>query len=174
MNSPFASSGSRATTRRKLLGISSLGLAGGVATYLGWTRSSGVPQPVQPAATPSPKTKPVAMEETPPPEPAAPAPTLFQREAFLPHVDSEFTLIHEGDATASCRLLSVGPESRTSSSKQTYSSFSLLFEAQPTFLRDGGLCQVEHTVMGQMQFFLSPVGKPGRTALLEAVFNLAV
>lgn len=165
----------RPATRRKLLGLGLLGLTGGLASYLGWMRLGGAARAVRPEMASLHKAMPVEVENAETPEPAASQPsTLFEREAFLPHVNSEFTIIHEGHDSASCRLIEVGEESRTSSGKQTYVSFSLLFEAQPAFLREGGFCKVEHVKMGEMQFFLSPVGKPGRTALLEAVFNLAI
>lgn len=119
--------------------------------------------------------KPAAREEATTAEPApSEASTAFGRDAFVPHVNSEFTIIHEGNDSTTCRLITVGEELRMTSSKQNYSSFSLLFEAQPTFLRQGGFCRVQHAKMGEMQFFLSPVGITGRTAFLEAIFNLAI
>lgn len=174
MNSP-ENPASKAT-RRKVLTLSGLGAVAGVATYLGWARISVAPHVASSTTkTPVAAAKPMPIEEALPAETAgAEAARLFEREAFVPHVNSEFTIIHEGDDSASCRLIEVGAASRMSSSKQTFSSFTLLFEAQPSFLRAGGFCKVQHAKMGEMQFFLSPVGKPGQKALLEAVFSLAI
>lgn len=173
MTSSESSAGS--TTRRKLLGWGGLGTLGGLAVYLGWSRTGDAPPHVQASATPMPKPAPAVAQTVVKDEPVAAASTsLFEREAFVPHVRSEFTIIHEGDDSASCRLLEVSPETRISSGKQNYTSFTLLFEADSFFLREGGICRVKHAKMGEMQFFLSPVGKSGRKALLEAAFTLAV
>ncbi len=163
--------------RRKILGLSSLAGLGALATYLGWNRSSPAPHATAPASPPRPlsSTTPHHAEQVPetPPQPVADT-TVFRRDAFVPHLNSDFTIIHAGDDSAECRLIEVSPERRISSAKQTYTSFTLLFTAGPAFLREGGICRVKHKEMGEMQFFLSPVGKPGAKTMLEAAFTQAV
>lgn len=160
--------------RRKILGLGGVAGVATLATYLGWTRNSPAPQASAPAAPPHPAFKPHASE------PLAEAPqqpvaaTIFSRDAFLPHLNTDFTIIHVGDDSAQCRLIEVSAERRISSSKQTYASFSILFSAGPLFLRDGGICSVKHKEMGEMQIFLTPVGKPGAKTMLEAAFTQAV
>lgn len=159
--------------RRKLLGWGGGTFIAALATYLGWQRSSQTPPTSSPAvpARAKPQQAAPAVAEAPP-QPASPG--VFSREAFVPHLNTSFTLVHEGGASAECRLLEVSPEKRITAPKQTYTSFTLLFEAKPTFLRNGGICRVKHSAMSEMQIFLSPVGKPGAKTLLEAAFTLAV
>lgn len=174
MTSSDSSTGS--ATRRKVLGWGGLGAVGGIAAYLGWSQNGEAPhaQATHAATPPTPKPATVAETAAVAEEPAATAASgSIERAAFVPHVQSEFTLIHEGDNSATCRLIEVSPETRITSGKQSYVAFTLLFEASPFFLREGGNCRVQHSKMGEMQFYLSPVGKPGRTALLEAAFTLA-
>jgi hypothetical protein len=175
MKAPSDSSPASAT-RRHLLGWSGVAGIATLAAYLGWNRSGPLPQAATTAVKPrNSPTNPAHAAEA---EADAPPPAVivneFSREAFLPHLDTDFTLIHEGDTSAECRLVAVSPETRISSSKQTYTSFTILFAAEPTFLREGGICRVKHAKMGEMQIFLSPVGKPGATARLEAAFTQAV
>lgn len=174
MNSSPSSASS--ATRRKLLSLGGIGTLGGVAAYFGWSRSEVSPQ-VQASAMPSP----VATPRPPAPVEAlteeavsSPASGVFNRNAFIPHLRSDFTLVHPGDDSAVCRLLEVGPESRISTPKGDYISFTLLFEANSAFLPEGGICRVQHAKMDKMEFFVSPIGKPGKKALLEAVFNLPI
>lgn len=163
-------------TRRKLLGWSGVGAVGAVAAYLGWSRSSSSVRP-RDSVMQSPPAKP-AISSTPEepleqPAPAAAA-AAFDREAFVPHLNSDFTVVQEGRDSGTCRLVEVGPASRIASRTQAYTCFTLVFEADFLFLREGGLCKVQHAQMPEMQLFLSPVGRPGRKVLLEAVFTQAI
>lgn len=163
-------------TRRKVLGWGGVGAIGGLAAYLGWSRDSRSPQATalpKPAAA-APAAPAVAPQVNEAPATAAPAATAFSREAFLPHVNSNFTVVQEGVDSGTCRLVEVGPASRISSRTQAYTCFTLVFEADFFFLREGGICKVRHEQMPEMQFFLSPVGRPGRKMLLEAAFTQAV
>jgi hypothetical protein len=175
MHAPSDSSVASAM-RRKILGLGGVAGVATLATYLGWTRNSTAPQASAPATPPHPahSFKPHASE------PVAEAPqqpvadTAFSRDAFVPHLNTDFNIIHVGDDSAQCRLIEVSAERRISSGKQTYAAFTLLFSAGPLFLRDGGICRVKHKAMGEMEFFLTPVGKPGAKTMLEAAFTQAV
>lgn len=162
--------------RRNLLGWGSVTGVAALAAYLGWTRSS--PQPLTPPSAVKPHAVPASpahtAETVTEEPPQAEAVTAFSREAFLPHLQTDFTLIHVGDSSAECRLVEVSPETRIASGKQAYACFTILFAAAPSFLREGGICRVKHAKMGEMQLFLTPVGKPGETTRLEAAFTQAV
>ena len=57
----------------------------------------------------------------------------------------------------------------------TYSSFSVLFTAPSDFLPSGQECAVQHSLMGNMSFFLTPVGDPkAKRPVIEACFTQRV
>ncbi len=169
MNAPETSAAS--ATRRKILALGGVGTVAGVAAYLGWDKSSA------PQVASAPKPAPAAA--TTPAAPTAPAATpsdaglSFSRDAFVPHLNSEFSLQPEEGKAGKCKLIEVSEETSITAPKKTYKSFSLTFEADAAFLRDGGLCQVTHPQMGRMDFFLSPFGKTAKKARLQAIFTLA-
>lgn len=98
-------------------------------------------------------------------------PTSAERDAFLPHLRTEFQIREERSGQARAILTDVSPLQISKSHLGTFAGFSLLFEAPPAFLSEGGLCVVNHDKMGQMSFFLSPIGRDKEVRHLEAVFS---
>ena len=170
-----STSSAASVMRRKILGWGGATSIAALVTYLGWNR--GTVKPGTPAqAAPHPALPSDARHSTAQTE-AAQEPvedTTFTREAFLPHLNTDFTIIPEGMNASECRLIEVSAERRISSPKTTYISFTLLFSASPTFLPAGGTCRIKHKKMDEMMLFLSHVGKPGTKTMLEAAFTQAI
>jgi hypothetical protein len=151
--------------RRRLLLIGGAGTLGGIATYLGWPTETPelankkVIQPAQPKAD-SPEL----------PQKLAAVPT---RDAFAKHVGTEFTLKTENGTQAICKLVAVTPATLLKSPKETFTAFSLQFEAKPDFLNTGGaICRLTHANLEPIDVYLCPVGKPEKkTVRLEAAFT---
>ena len=97
---------------------------------------------------------------------------MLDREAFLPYLNSEFTLRHNPDGTAACKLVEVSPATVMKTEKGTFLAFSLLFKADSAFLTSGSICHVSHLQLADMEIFLAPVGNGKKKHLLEACFTL--
>ncbi|MBL9132631.1 MAG: hypothetical protein JNG86_15605 [Verrucomicrobiaceae bacterium] len=153
-------------SRRHLIVWSGAAAATGLATYLGW------PSGEQAVEAPADRTAKGAVATQKPAE-VAPVPSgPINRDLFIPHLNSEFTVKHNTDATAACKLIEVSPASVMKTSKGTFVAFTLLFEAHEAFLKGGGTCQVSHPALSQMEFHLTPVGDRKKKHLLEACFTL--
>ncbi len=99
-------------------------------------------------------------------------PTVPERDAFLPHLRSEFQIRDEASSGVRAILVQVGELEVTSGHRGTFGSYSLMFEVPRGYLADGGICDVQHGQMGDMSFFLSPVGRSSKDkSMLEAVFS---
>lgn len=99
-------------------------------------------------------------------------PTLPDREAFLPHLRSEFQIREDAAGGARAVLIEVSAVQIAQGHLGTFGSFSLMFEVPRGFLAEGGICKVQHEKMGDMSFFLSPIGRSEKDkSRLEAVFS---
>ncbi len=91
---------------------------------------------------------------------------------FAPLVGTEFTVKHPDENEARCKLVEASPLRIQETPRGKLNSFTLLFEAEPGFLRHGGICRVTHPDLQAMDLFLSPVGKPAaERTYLEACFT---
>jgi len=92
---------------------------------------------------------------------------------YGPLLNTEFTVAHSDETTASCKLVAVSPVRTLKGPKGDYAAYTLLFVAKPDFLREGGgICRVTHPKLKPMDLFLSPVGRDkGGVAHLEACFT---
>jgi hypothetical protein len=155
-------------TRRQILGWGGAGLAVGVAGYFSIPSSE---EPVGNAAATS--AKPTAPTKLPPLPPIAHV-QFYSRDAFLPQLKTEFTINHNADARATCQLIDISPAAVMTTGKGDFISFTLLFAAHQNFLKTGGICQVTHPQLAEMEFFLTPVGNDKKQHLLEACFTQRV
>lgn len=154
--------------RRQFLVWGGAAGATGIAAYLGLQKEDGENDvtKAEPAATKSTATqKPAEVA----PVPAGPV----HRDLFVPHLNTEFTLKHNANSTATCKLIEISPTSVMKTAIGTFVAFSLVFESHPDFLKEGGICEVTHPGLQPMQIFLSPFGKVKKDkAWLEAAFTL--
>ena len=157
------------STRRQVLIWGGVGVAASFAGYLSIPEDWKAPEKT--SAAPA-KPVPVASAEDLGP---APAPTAFDREIFVPHLNSNFTLQQSAVSTAACELVEVSPATEMKTQKGTFVSFSLVFAApNHHFLINGGTCRVKHPELAEMEFFLSPVGNGKKKHLIEACFTQRV
>jgi hypothetical protein len=108
-----------------------------------------------------------------PPSDVAPALNPMSRERFLPHLSSEFRIESDSQTATTGRLVEVTPATVIAGPAATFSSFSLLFVVPGGFAAESKVHVVRHAELGAMELFLSPVGKPGVEAYLEAVITQA-
>jgi hypothetical protein len=151
-----------ACTRRRILGWSSMGALGGLATYLGWPSDKSTRGGNIPAAT---KRQAVATPPAMPGE-AQPVADAISREDFLPHLNSQFRV----DGT-DCTLVEVSTAQQMVSPSAEFTSFSLLFAGPSGFVAESRSYSLEHAKMGEMSLFLSPVGLVKDRVYLEAVLS---
>ena len=95
----------------------------------------------------------------------------MSREAFLPHLRSEFERATAGGVAVACRLIEVGAAEELSGPAGRFTSFALLFAAPKGFDGESRIYQVRHARMGSMELFMSPVGKCDKEVRMEAVFS---
>lgn len=152
-------------SRRHVIAWSGAAAATGLAAYFGWPSDE---TPTVATAAPS-KVKAATQQ----PAEVAPVPAgPINRDLFLPHLGSEFTLKHNAVASAACKLVEVSPASVMKTEKGTFVAFALVFEAHEGFLKDGGTCHVSHPQLSEMDFHLTPIGNSKKKHLLEACFTL--
>jgi len=153
--------------RRSILGIAGIGAATTITAALGWRMANerdfelsrtGMKTPVSPEIAAS-----DSVNELPP--------TLPEREAFIPHLRSEFQIREATGVARSATLVEVSAVEVVKGHLGSFSGYSLMFEGPAGFLSDAGICVVEHSELGKMEFFLTPVGKPGAKSFLQAVFS---
>lgn len=153
-------------SRRHLIVWGGAAAATGLAAYLGWP--SGEKSAEDRAVTTAKSEVTLQQPAEVAPVPAGP----IHRDLFVPHLNSEFTLKHDTEATAACKLVSVSPATVMKTDKGHLVAFSLLFEAHRTFLTQGGICRVSHPELSEMEFYLTPIGDGKKKHLLEACFTL--
>jgi len=170
MSSPAPDSPGFSRIRRALLGLGGVGLATGVASYLGLRRSDD--KALQGATQGGSKATPTAPPQLSEQQPAAAVSeeTPVASAKFLPHLKTNFTIQAEGAGNA-CKLVEVSPETHQKTPEATWATFLLLFEAPAGFLAQGGICQVSHPQLEEMELFLSPIGNSKEKSLLQAAFS---
>lgn len=89
----------------------------------------------------------------------------LQREKFLPHVNSNFRI----DSGVDCKLVEIGENMRISAPKETFVSFSLMFSAPKELAVESRIYRLSHPQLGDLDLFLSPVGRSEKCVYLEAV-----
>lgn len=89
----------------------------------------------------------------------------LQREKFLPHVNSNFRI----DSGVDCKLVEIGENMRISAPKETFVSFSLMFSAPKELAVESRIYRLSHPKLGDLDLFLSPVGRSEKCVYLEAV-----
>lgn len=93
--------------------------------------------------------------------------TPLRHEVFSPLLNETFQL---GERGIPCQLVEVTAPQTTTTLKGTFVTFSLLFELPPYSVdTDGAIHNVRHATAGSFEMFLTPVGKPDRKQMLQAV-----
>lgn len=157
-----------ATRRRILLWAAFATSAAGIAAFLGRARQ-GMPSSPSVAGGPASETDLAGAEATTLDPAALPA---EGHPVYSPLLNTEFTIERPGEPLATCLLVEVSPVRTMRTHKGDFTSFTLLFEAKPGILGEGGICRVGHPELAPMEIFLSPVGRPGGgRILLEAAFT---
>jgi hypothetical protein len=157
--------------RRMMLAGLSAGLCGAIFAALRWPASPGQDpkDQVRPLQAKAPgKTSPIEIsaDETAGVETINPSP--WSREWFSPHVRSDFQVADHG----SLRLIEVSPASELHNGAVAYTSFTLLFEGPADPVTPEGIHRLSHGVLGEMDLFLTPVGRPTTRTCYEAAFTL--
>ncbi len=92
-------------------------------------------------------------------------PAYLHRETYVPFVGTDFAVHRPGAATLRVKLV----EARQL--PDVGDSFSLLFRGQARAGIVGGTYRLEHPSLGNIDLFVSPVGRGVRGLELEAVIN---
>lgn len=95
-------------------------------------------------------------------------PAQLSREWFLPHLQSHFQVANHFPL----RLAEISPETGLRNGAISYTAFTLLFEGPANCDTPEGIHRLQHEVLGEMDLFLSPVGRPSTRACYEAAFTL--
>jgi hypothetical protein len=95
-------------------------------------------------------------------------PTHWSREWFLPHLRSNFQMA--GHPTL--RLAEISPATGMQNGAISYTAFTLLFEGPANCDTPEGIHRLRHETLGEMDLFLSPVGRPGARPYYQAAFTL--
>lgn len=171
MSSPAPDSPGFSRIRRALLGLGGVGLATGVASYLGLRRSDNkaLQGTAQGESKAAPGSSPTQISEGQSPAPVTEE-TPVASAKFLPHLKTNFTIQSEG-AGNTCKLVKISAEQHQKMPDVTWATFALIFEAPAGFLAEGGICRVSHPQLEEMELFLSPIGNPKEKYLLQAAFS---
>jgi hypothetical protein len=167
---PSDSSAGFSRTRRTLIGFGGVGLITGVAGYLG-LKNFGSPA-AQTVSERQKTTRTSTNEE--PISPTAETVLEISAQGFEAYLNTEFVVVPNDGVSGEvpCRLIEVSKETRMETFKGAFRSFSLVFEAAPDFLREGGICKLRHNELSEMELFLSPIGDAKSKNRLEAAFTL--
>lgn len=95
-------------------------------------------------------------------------PAQLSREWFLPHLQGHFQVANHSPL----RLSEISPSTGLRNGAISYTAFTLLFEGPANCDTPEGIHRLRHEVLGEMDLFLSPVGRPGNRACYEAAFTL--
>lgn len=158
-------------TRRRILGWGGVGAVGAITGYLTWPRHEDAPVTVDPVAKAA--ADPVLVVDTPEEVAQSETPTqagAIGRDDFLPHLKTAFVL----DSGMSCTLAEVGAARKLVGPAAEFTCFSLLFTALAGVTFDSRIHRLTHGKMGELELFLSPIGRSGEVTHLEAVFTQRV
>ncbi len=86
-------------------------------------------------------------------------------------LDQDFRLHVDETRIIDLKLTRVDPRGPVEPESGLRRAFSLVFEAHAASPLPQRMYQVEHAVMGRLDFFLVPIGGEGERTLYEAVFN---
>ncbi len=156
--------------RQALTWIAAAAAFAGLATWFGRSGKRTSPAPASTAPVTAPSEEAVTISDATTLDPEVRGEPMHP--VYGPLLNTEFSVAHPDETTASCKLVAVSPVRTLTGPKGDYAAFSLLFEAKPDFLREGGICRVTHPKLNAMDLFLSPVGTAkGEIAHLEACFT---
>ncbi|HEY8962713.1 MAG TPA: hypothetical protein VIM57_10965 [Luteolibacter sp.] len=172
MSTPTSSHFRVVSPKRRMM-LTGLG-AGVCAAMVGVLRWPGIEAETEtaPAGT---STKPLSQpagEPSSPPLDTAVEPLLIparmSREWFLPHLRSDFAV----DSHSPLRLVEISMASDLRNGAISYTAFTLLFEGPANCGTPEGIHRLRHETLGDMDLFLSPVGRSTARACYEAAFTL--
>lgn len=104
-----------------------------------------------------------------PPVAAKPA-VLPTRDQFAQHLNSAFSV-----QNSSLQLVEVSAEKTQSAGTRTMKSFEIVFKGPLESKLEQQTCIFDHAVMGKIELFIVPVGKPKNGVVLyQAVFTQIV
>jgi hypothetical protein len=92
----------------------------------------------------------------------------MSREWFLPHLRDPFDIEGHGPM----RLIEISPATALHNGAISYTAFTLLFEAPENCDTPEGIHRLRHATLGEMDLFLTPVGRPAARTCYEAAFTL--
>jgi hypothetical protein len=159
----------QATTRRSILRWSGIGAVATITGIFGWRKAQESIRAARPQKATDVASVPQG-EKLPPPPPTV----AMSREAFVPHLDSEFVLQTDALSTKKITLIEVSAPQTLHSKTAEFTAFSLLFAAPKKFETESRVYRLIHEQMGAMDLFLSPVGDGKKRVLLEACFTQRV
>jgi hypothetical protein len=150
--------------------MAGIGAMATVTGVLGWrlAKERGFELPYRSAETPS------GPQPDDLPRAAKAPPSLPERDAFIPHLRSEFQIREESGRSLRLILVEVGEVELMKGHLGTFASYSLLFEGHPGFSGLSRTCLLEHPQLGSLELFLSAVGEVKQKCRLQAVFSQRV
>ncbi len=95
------------------------------------------------------------------------------REWFEPHLSSDFQIKTGAVTAATVKLTEVSPAVVITNKDKgiNYTTFSLTFTGPKSLPEDSRMYRLQHAVLGEMDLFLSPIGKHAGERRMEAVFS---
>lgn len=169
-STPAPTASTPSTKRRMILAGLGLGAAGAVAGWVRWPWSgSAVPVAAAPVPKAGDSAKTSGAIEAPTPEasPVADAPAgAWSRERFVPYVNTPFQL-----DDIPVKLAEVGQASTRGDRKASYTAYSLFFDGPAADAPESRIYQVRHAELGEMELFLSPIGRNPKATRYEAAIT---
>jgi len=95
------------------------------------------------------------------------------REWFEPYLNTDFRVKVSALTATTVKLTEVSPAQVITNKDKgvSYTTFSLTFTGPKSLSEESQIYRVQHEVLGEMDLFLTPVGKHARERRLEAVFS---
>lgn len=168
MNTPTTNFRVPSPKRRMMLAGLGAGMCAAVVGALRWPGTESAGNAEKSPARP-PKTG--GAEQISSSEITAEAPLMpahLSREWFAPHLQSSFQVANHSPL----RLVEISPATALRNGAISYTAFTLLFEGPPNCDTPEGIHRLRHETLGEMDLFLSPVGRPSSRACYEAAFTL--
>jgi len=164
-------------SRRKFLAIASVAAASGAGAGLWWYRqqTDGVAKiatrPMvaatrKPVAPDGKASEPVTYNQA--------AVTNREYEAYVQNLHTDFQVTTDGETAVSIRLKEVGKLLRQNVNGTRHDSFALYFDGPAEHPIAEMIHRFHHERLGDLEFFLSSYGKPGKTISYQAYFDRAV